>query len=320
MRNILAADIGGTNSRFAHFQVEDGKPLTLKETKWLKTKDAGSFQELVKQLESSDFPLSPGDADIAVMAVAGPVERGTYSSPPLISWDVDLSAAGKRFTLNNALLINDFVAQAYACRSPAGERAQSVLPGVSAPDGAVAVLGAGTGLGKAALVPDGRGGFVAMPSEGGHANFPFVGARERDYEEFLLREVGDMYMTGNVVVSGRGLSLLHQFLTGETLPPDKVTAFFTEDSETLRWGARFYGRAARNYALETLATGGLYIAGGVAAKNPRLLTHQAFSDEFRSNPKHARLLEQMPVLLITDEQSGLWGAGFLGQLVLARGR
>jgi glucokinase len=194
-----------------------------------------------------------------------------------------------------------------------------VLPGVSDPDGAVAVLGAGTGLGKAALVPDGRGGFVALPSEGGHTNFPFVGAREHDYEEFLLREVGDMYMTGNVVVSGRGLSLLHQFLTGETLPPDKVTAFFTEDSETLRWGARFYGRAARNYALETLATGGLYIAGGVAAKNPRLLTHQAFLDEFRANPKHARLLEQMPVLLITDEQSGLWGAGFLGQLVLAQG-
>jgi glucokinase len=320
MRNILAADIGGTNSRFAHFRVEEGQPLALKGTKWLGTKDVQSFPELMERLRSGDFPLSPEDADIAVMAVAGPVERGTYSAPPLIPWDVDLSEPAKRFGLGEAMLINDFVAQAYACCSPVGERAQSMLPGVSAPDGTIAVLGAGTGLGKAALVPDARGGFVAVPSEGGHTNFPFMGNRERDYEEFLLKEVGDMYMTGNVVVSGRGLSLLHRFLTGEALPPDEVTARFTEDSETLRWAARFYGRVARNYALETLATGGVYVAGGVAAKNPLLLTHQAFADEFRSNPKHARLLERVPVLLMTDEQSGLWGAAFLGQLVLARRR
>jgi glucokinase len=320
MKNILAADIGGTNSRFAHFRVEEGEPLTLRETKWLGTKDVQSFPELIERLRSSDFPLSPEDADMAVMAVAGPVERGTYSNPPLISWDVDLSESGKRFGLEDALLINDFVAQAYACRSPVGERARSMLSGASDPEGAVAVLGAGTGLGKAALVADARGGFVAVPSEGGHTNFPFMGKRERSYEEFLLRETGDAYMTGNVVVSGRGLSLLHQFLTGEALPPDEVTARFTEDSETLRWAARFYARAARNYALETIATGGVYVAGGVAAKNPRLLTHQAFAEEFRSNPKHARLLERMPVLLITDEQSGLWGAAFLGQLVLARRR
>lgn len=82
--------------------------------------------------------------------------------------------------------------------------------------------------------------------------------------------------------------------------------------ETLEWASRFYGRVCRNYALEVLSLGGLYIAGGVAAKEPVLVTHQAFEEEFRSSDTLSDLLNKMPVFLIKDENSGIWGAAVLG--------
>lgn len=318
MRHILAADIGGTHSRFARFESEDGMPLVMRDTIWLGTKEASSFQNLMANLRQSGFPLSPKEADIAVLAVAGPVEGGTRSSPPLINWDVDISASREDFGIRQAVLINDFVAQAYACKSPVGEEAERVLPGVADPDAAVAVIGAGTGLGKAALVPDGRGGYLAVPSEGGHADFPFDGEEEFEFQKFLLSELPDPYITGNIVVSGRGLSLLHRFLTGDDLAPEDVGAKLTPRSETLRWAARFYGRAARNYALETLAMGGVYIAGGVAARSPQIVTHEAFREEFRCSSTLYAVLAHIPVFLVRNQESGLWGAGYLGMLRLSQ--
>jgi glucokinase len=312
MKNILTADIGATNSRFAHFEVDQKGKLSLVGTQWLKTQESGSFGNLLEQVGARDFPLEAEWADIAVIAVACPVERGVYCSPPYISWDIDLSTAQKKLGVNRSLLINDFVAQAFACRSPIAEAAEQILPGQRVFNATVAVIGAGSNLGKASLVPDGSGGFVAVPSEGGHANFPFVSDREFEFQEFLLRELGEEYVTANTIVSGRGLSSIHRFLTGETLKPQEVTAKLTPNSETLIWAARFYGRACRNYALETLALGGLYVSGGVAPKVPSLVTHEAFATEFRSSRTLSAVLEKIPVYLNKNEESGLWGAAFLG--------
>jgi len=316
--DILAADIGGTNSRFAHFEVTKNGELELTKTQWLKTKEAPSFGRLIAELKESNFSLRPDKADIAVIAVAGPVERGVYSSPPFIAWDIDISHAEKDFGFRRCLLINDFVAQAFACRSPAGRAAKQILTGTIVPDATVAVIGAGTGLGKAALATDAAGGFIAVPSEGGHANFPFVSRKEFDFQDFLVRELGDVYITGNTVVSGRGISLIHRFLTGEKADPKDVISMILPDTQTLRWVARFLGRACRNYALEMLSLGGLYIAGGVAARTPELLTHEAFAIEFRSSPTMSKILEQIPVFLISNEESGLWGAAVLGLQTLKK--
>jgi glucokinase len=319
MREILSADIGGTNSRFAHFRADGPGRLELAGTLWLGTGESSSFGGLLERVRSKGFSLRPEDANITAVAVAGPVEKGNYSAPPFIDWDIDVSKAGEDFGLGQCILINDFVAQAYACLTTPGESAQQVLPGKAVPEAATAVMGAGTGLGKAAILPDGRGGFVPLPSEGGHADFPFVGGRECEYQGFLIKELGGEYPTGNAVVSGRGLCYLHRFLTGEDLSPEEVTATFTSETETLVWAARFYGRACRDFALETLARGGFYIAGGVAAKAPALVTHRAFREEFRSSPAHAALLAEIPVYLITDEQSGLWGAALMGLMELEKG-
>jgi glucokinase len=313
---ILAADIGGTNSRFAHFSLRESR-ISLVETQWLKTSTASSFEELVGLLADTEFALRSEDADMAVYAVAGPVMDGTYANPPAIPWDMDISdgcpAGGQ-----NCRMINDFVAQAYACRSPLAEEAEVVIPGTPEPEAAVAVLGAGTGMGKAALVPDTRGGYLAMPSEGGHVAFAFMGTREDEYREFLLRETGFAYMTPNKVVSGAGLSLLHRFLTGEDASPREVVEKLEPGSETLQWAARFYARVARDFALEMLALGGLYIAGGVAARTPEIVMDEAFREEFLTSPELSHLLTSIPVYLQKNQESGLWGAGEYGKILLTR--
>lgn len=315
---IIAADIGGTNSRFGYFEADGAGVLSLVESKWFSTGDADSFACLMAMVNESDFRLKTSGADICVFAVAGPVEKGVYSAPPLIPWDIDITNAEHDLGFRGCALINDFIAQAFATRTHAGVSAQKILPGDISADGTVAVIGAGTGLGKAALINDGAGGYIAVPSEGGHASFPFVPGAESDFQKFVIQELGEDYITGNHIVSGKGLSLIHHFLSGEKLEPKDVVAKCSPTSETLAWASRFYGRVCRNYALEVLSLGGMYIAGGVAVKLPAMLTHKAFSEEFRSSKTMSRILAQIPVFLITDEESGLWGAASLGQQVLKR--
>ena len=179
------------------------------------------------------------------------------------------------------------------------------------------MIGAGTGLGMAALVPDGAGGHSAIPSEGGHQAFPLLTKDECEFGEFVKRDAGHEYPTGNTVVSGGGLSRIHFFLTGQRLEPDEVAGQLDKYPETLSWIARLYGRACRDFALAVLATGGVYIAGGVAARTPSIIGHTEFGEEFSRSPKLGALLSRVPVYLITDEQSGLWGAGICGQRMLS---
>ena len=316
MKKILTADIGGTNSRFAYFQLQPNGSLSLVETHWLKTRDARSFLQLLEQLGASEFALSPAQSDVAVFAIAGPIEDGVVSDPPNIAWHIDVSDALENYDLRRCLLINDFVAQAYACRSPIIKDARLILPGTIVPDAPLAVIGAGTGLGQAALISDENGNFLPVPSEGGHNNFAFESKEEYEYMQFLLDRLGSEYVETETVVSGKGLSLVHQFLTGEKLDPAGVTAVINRDSPTMRWMARFYGRVCRIYALQVFARGGVYIAGGVAAKVPGLVLHAKFKKEFYKSTTMDHVLKKMPVFLNSNEDSGLWGAAFIGQQIL----
>ena len=311
MTNILAADIGGTNSRFAYFKIEEKGTLSLVESRWIETGGSTSFSHLLEMLNNSEFSLPISQSDMAVLAVAGPIINGIYSNPPNIPWDIDLSSSIKDFNLKRCVLINDFAAQAYACRSPAIRSAQQIIAGQIDSSASLAVIGAGTGLGMAALTPDGAGGYVAVPSEGGHSAFPFETQAEFEFMNFVMDELDAPYVETEFIVSGRGLSLVHQFFSGEKLTPAEVSAGLSHDSETLAWLARFYGRACRNYALQVLARGGVYIAGGVAAKMPELVTHPEFERQFRTSKTMQAMLKSIPVFLNTNEESGLWGAALL---------
>lgn len=320
MFRILAADIGGTNSRMGFFELEPGmdEPRLLNIVR-LSTAEAPSFAGLLERLFSEQRHFAPADCDLAVFAVPGPVQ-GQLCRPPNIKWTIDLNEiTGLGF--KRGALLNDFAAQAFACRSSAMNEAQVLQSGHSDHHvyaGAMAVIGAGTGLGHCALVAAGAEGFLAVSSEAGHAAFPFVGEEEYAYAEYVRSASRLDYCHGDAIVTGSGLARLHAFLTGESLAPAEVAARLPHSPRTVEWFARFYGRAARNYALALLATGGVYISGGVAAKNPVLVEHPAFLAEFRRSPSHASLLAGLPVLLNKNQDSGVHGAALFGAQRLRR--
>lgn len=322
---ILAADIGGTTARFALFAAGErvgasahgpGREggLELLEQVALPTAGFASFAQVLGALPDG----FAARAQAAVLAVAGPVERGRFCRAPNIAYPIDLDALPSDALAGPSRLINDFAAQSHGCRLLGGKASTQVLPGDMDPGRTQAVIGAGTGLGKAALLPDGRGGYLVGASEGGHAAFPFVGAEEFAFQAFAMEATGEPYPRWETVVSGLGLSLVHAFHTGKRLPPDEVAPLLTPESQTTAWFARFYGRACRDYVLEVLAQGGLYVSGGVAAKNPQLLTHPAFRQEFLHSATHGGLLAAVGVRAMTDESTGLWGAAAFAVQIAGR--
>jgi len=319
--SILAVDIGGTSSRFAHFELKAEQGLQLSESIWLNTKEAASFSDLLTQFSKVDFSLSLSDAAICVFAVAGPVEGGRYSRPPNISWDVDLESAAPAFGIKSFALINDFLAQAFACLSNPGQEAEEILPGKPINGSPIAVIGAGTGLGKALLVPNFSGGFSGLPSEGGHTNFAAENEEEFAFQKFLQKKIDrSKYLVWDEVVSGRGLSRIHEFLSGETVEPREVAGRAAAlGSDTMNWFSKFYARVCRNFVLDTLSLAGVYIAGGVAAKNPEVLKSKEFEKSFRSSETHEDILSVVPLWLMDNQESGLWGAAEYGRQVIFSG-
>ena len=314
MPTILAADIGGTHSRFALFEAA-GDALEMVDAVWLDTHGAATFPELLAQLWDSPFKARPGEFDASVMAVAGAVEHGVACSVlPNAPWGVDLRQVD--LGTRNACLINDFAAQAYACRTEAAAGAVVLQQGRADDAGTIGVIGAGTGLGYSALLLTPAGWF-ALPSEGGHMAFPFTGPEEAAYEAFNRREAGRHWAEGDSVVTGLGLRLVHKYLTGEDLHPREISGRIGPESETARWYARFYARACRNWAIALMCSGGLYIAGGVAAKNPMLVQVPEFLEEFHNTHVYEEFLRTVPVRLNANEQSGLFGAAFYGAQLLA---
>lgn len=317
MSVVLAADIGGTNCRLGLFRVEQGV-LSLDRLTWIETGSVPHTEALLKAFEHR-LEKAPHEVEAVVVAIAGPVEncsRGRLSNGTL---EVDFSALntrGRRF-----FLINDFMAQAYAAVSPEGERAELVAgPDIPESDGMRAVIGAGTGLGQASLIRvDAHWNvhasqWIAIPSENGHAAFPFVNDEENACNNFMRKEWGVPYVTGDMVVSGRGLACLHHFLTGEKLtPPEVGRAALGCDSPTLQWFSRFYARACRNWMLSTLCSGGLWISGGIAAQNPLLVKCKSFRDELYNSPQWESYLRSIPVYMMSDDNSGLWGSARFGQ-------
>lgn len=316
MAVILAADIGGTSSRFGRFEARPGEEPRLEAACSIPTSSVGSFEELLALLWNTE--LSPASADAIALAVAGPVQDGKRCKLTNASWEVDLDVIGRVLPHRPASLVNDFVAQALGSRTAyALGTAVSVQDGVGGP-GVTAAVGPGTGLGLCALAPMPDGGVLPLPSEGGHAPLAFVNRREFEFLEFLKDRTGHSHAFGDIVLSGRGLTLLHLFLTGRQLEPAAVAAEIGSESRTARWFSRFFARACRAYVLNVLAWGGLALCGGLAAKNPFLATSPEFLREFVDCPAYGALLGRVPVRLIVAPDTGLYGAASLGESLLGR--
>ena len=323
MSFLLAADIGGTNSRFALFALKDVSAalpdLELVREQWLPTARYGTFAELARALRLPDgSPFVPPGTPLASLGIAGPVRDGSCT-PPNIAWSIHADEAAAALGIPSVLLLNDFVAQGYACLLAAlnaHTRAALEIAELSAGTSSAApfaLVGAGSGCGKALVLPEAR---MVLPSEGGHGDFPF----RRDEEAFanLLREELGESVVVETLASGDGLRRLFAYHCGEELPPDEVCARLNPprtaaEQKTLSWFARFYGRVCRNFVLDTMALGGLYVTGGMAMRVP-VLEHPAFLESFWDSKEMYRLLRALPVFHIRSQRAGLWGAAAYGMM------
>lgn len=313
---ILAADIGGTNARFAEVEIDGLSRVRVSEPvvfpTWSDSID--SFDALLEHYSDTKPQAAPSieSYDALAIAIAGAVsgKRGTL---PNIAWDIDLSVSRP---VQNAFLLNDFTAQAHAYLDPAVfDDLRLIRPGPGMGPGSIVIVGAGTGLGHAALKAV-KGQRVVIGSESGHCSFAFHGEEERKIEASMLARRGKNWLSGDDVVTGSGAAFLHEALTGVTASPAEALSLQPEESETCAWFARFYARACRNYCLAMFPVEALIVSGGIAAKNPHLIESPTFAAEFNDGRSYRHLLERVPIYLNEDQSLGLRGAAIHAWLEL----
>ncbi|MBQ9451761.1 MAG: glucokinase [Desulfovibrio sp.] len=326
MQHIFAADIGGTNARFARFACKNGR-MSLETVKWSTTSSLANADHMVETM-STLLGIGPAAGDALAVALAGSV-HGLTGHLTNGNLQLDLSHAVEHYGFCRCVLVNDFVAEAYATLSEVGGHARH-LYGPKEPSYATApraVLGAGTGLGAASLhwsnAPydgfsggsgQGNGRWVAVPSEAGHVPFPFDAGEEQEYQQELSRTLNRKCVSAEDVLSGRGLVRLHAFLTGRQEDAAIVgQEALSHSTKTLQWYARFWGRFCRSWIYTTLCTGGLWIAGGIAARNPLCVTCSEFASELTRDMTLPDLYTHVPIWLSATTESGLWGAAYAVQ-------
>ena len=273
----------------------------------LPTTEAGSINELLDQMERVDASWALNRFDHIVLSVPGPVLDADRAYLPNVDWDVDAKTIPYP-----VWLINDFSAQAYACKTEVARNARLIKQGVSCALAPVAVVGAGSGIGYSVILPSGPDACCVVPSEMCHAMFPYHGDEELRLIEFALKRHPQAYATPDILVSGRGLQVIHEFYTGRRLEPSEIVEQMDLQSDTVRMYATLYGRTCRHYVLSVMATGGLFLTGGIAIKNPFLVDNDFFRSEFVRSPVMSQVLSDVEIRLFPDEDGGLWGAAFYG--------
>ena len=319
---ILSIDIGGTFSRFGDFIVSDGALRNNHEPFKVPTRSEKVVSlEALLGLFHQDRPagfLHASQYDLIVLGVAGPV-MGRQCAPPNIGWAIDLNT----FTYKDrTVMINDFVAQAYGLVHPnvASQLVKVRDHGKSFPDGNIAVIGPGTGLGHCCLVGQGNAAsspFLHVPSEAGHMAFAFHGKTEKALEQYILRKKGIDFCANDDVVSGSGLALIHEFLTSESIDPLMIDEHGEKFKETMQLFSRLFGRACKNYCLAVLATQSLIITGGVAIHHPGMVFSTDFYDAF-VNSKHRHILTKINIYLNPGIETGLLGGACFGMSTIMK--
>lgn len=318
---ILAGDIGGVNARLAVFALREGR-LELEYSLWLPSAQLANEEEFFEAARAAGLPLGPEKADILSLAAAGPVEGETLflTNTPLV---LDMRKLRARYGPKKILLMNDFAAQGHAVCSPLAKGLRPLFGTIGTEGQPKLVIGAGTGFGVAFVSQplSGSAQWHVAATEYAQSPYPFYGEEEISLSRFACAELGQNFVRVDDILSGRGLALVHAFVSGNRHKPEDIGPnALQHESPTLMLFARLYARIARSLAFTALCSGGLYIAGGLAARNPLLVSCKAFGKEFYNTLAYQRVLENIPVYHLADQQSGLWGAAWAArqQLLLER--
>ncbi|ACL60106.1 glucokinase [Methylobacterium nodulans] len=309
---VLIGDIGGTNARFAVVPRPDADPVTLAHVQTAAYPDPSAAIREALALRQTAAPRS------AILAIAGRVD-GPSVHLTNANWVIEGARIGRDFGLSACAVVNDYVpvAAGAAALDPAGEDRTTLAPigpALAPGRGARLVLGPGTGFGAAALVPFGKQ-LAIVSTEAGHTDFGPSDAAEAAIWPALERIEGRV--TVETLLSGPGLSRLYAALSGGSrAAPAEITArgLAGQDPaavETLRLFAKLLGRLCGDLALTFLATGGVYIGGGIAPRILPVLQQGDFRRAFEHKPPFSRMMQAIPTCVITIADPAFTGLAAL---------
>jgi glucokinase len=312
---VLAGDIGGTNTRLCLVETDGKNESTLREEIYPSGNEG--LVPLVRQFLGDECNVYK-----ACFALAGPVLNNKCKITNLPWPELDAARLQEELNIAKVSLINDFVAIGYNIVLEKNKSLVTLQEGEFLPDAPIAIIGAGTGLGKAFAVPEGDS-YRVFPTEGGHESFAPDNLLAQELLAYLR---ADGKVDVERVVSGPGIVDIFRFLQDRKFASEDVGDFLSQPDpgaaiakgaaaghflcqQTMAIFVEAFGAAAGDMAVSFLPFGGLYIAGGIAAQNIELMRNgsfiKAFTDKARVNPV---LLEKVPVHIVLNTLEGLRGA------------
>ncbi len=324
MTHVLAADIGGTHTRLCIAHCERGATRIVSE----RTYASAAYTRFADVLREFLSGAAGNPIAAACFAAAGPVRETPAGQTVKITnlpWEIGAAALAREFGVPQVRLINDFQAIGYGIEALQEPDFAVLEMGNPVPHGPRAVIGAGTGLGQAILVWRGDR-YEVIATEGGHADFGPTDELQIELARYLIKECGRA--SYELILSGPGLARLYAFLRARGSTPESralaaaiaaadpaaaITQAALEHNDALANQAldlfvRIYGAQAGNLALTAGATGGVYLAGGIAPKIISRLRDILFLDAFRSKGKMSAYVENIPVRVVMNPKVGLIGA------------
>ncbi|MQA31126.1 MAG: glucokinase [Luteitalea sp.] len=314
---LLAGDIGGTKTLLGLFDQQPSRPRAIL-IRAFTTLDFPDLNAMIAAFADESGGRGAGIAT-ACFGVAGPVINDTAELTN-VPWRVDAPTIGRAFGIPRVLLLNDLQATAYAVPVLHGDELHTLQAGKAVEGGDMALIAAGTGLGQALLHRvDGR--FVSSPSEAGHADWGARNEREISVLRSLIHRFGRAEV--EQVVSGQGLVNLHRVTHPGACPavedaddPDAPAAISRAAlertcercMEALSIFVDAYGAEAGNVALRSMATGGVFISGGIAPKILPALVDGRFMRAFLEKAPLDGMLSRVPVKVVLNTDAGLLGA------------
>ena len=326
MNHFLACDVGGTKTLLRISAAGEGEPLLQK------SYPSADYTGLAEMLD--DFLREAGTSSVAAacFALAGPVS-GRRVKLTNLPWEVDADALAARFAIPRISLINDFEAVGHGIAVLQPDDLLTLQPGAPQAQGVRVVVGAGTGLGVAWLSWQ-DGGYAVHPSEGGHMDFAPADATQYALLQHLQQHHG--HVSYERIVSGPGLVAIFEFLRdsgrgspsaqliaamGEGDAAEALTRFAQQGDEPIAQIAldlfvRVYGAFVGNLALIALPRGGIYVAGGIAAKIAATMQRGDFMRAFHDKGRYTGLIETLPLHIVTNPQIGLLGASLAARRMI----
>ncbi len=325
---ILAGDVGGTKVDLALYNFQNGK-LSIERQQKYPANEYATLQDVVKAFLATEGTVDKVEHEVqaACFGCPGPVKDGHIKLTNL-PWELDSRDLSKILNIEHIFLINDLEANGYGIAELGPEQVFELEQGDKSALGHRALVSAGTGLGEALLIWNSLAQrHLPLASEGGHADFAPRTPVQIELLEWLTAKLGG-HVSYERVVSGIGLKNIYEFLRDvkkvdepswltdrmQKEDPNFVIGTTGEDgsselcAQTLDIFASAYGAECGNMGLKLLATGGVYLGGGIAPKILKTLQDGAFRKAFLDKGRLSPVLEQMPVRVILEEKCALIGA------------